>query len=552
MTLTLLLLFVVLALAALAGSASTQDRGVRYGLFALAPVLLVVGVLASSVRFVAADEVGIVTKNALGPQLTDGRIVATGGEMGVQAQVLSPGWHLGYWPFLYDVDSVPLVEIESGEVGLVESRDGTPLDRGQLYAPEVENAEFKRMVENATYFLTDGGGRKGPQSNVLTPGRYRINTELFKVRNVSATEVPEAAVAVLKANFGEAPSLEVVPSPNSPPVMLAGENERGVRAETLPPGTYPINPEAYTISIVSNEVRILYFTEGRARSGPDEQKEITVRTSDGFTFPVDVRVEYRIDPSNAPVVVAKLGNDQQNVVGPLNSSVRAIFRNNAENVKALDYVQQRSSQERQSLEMLQNEMEERGVSITAVRIGDVGTDDPDLQPLLKTQTDREIALQEQLTFQEQQRAAEQKKQLTRTEQEAEEERRLATASYEVQIAEQEKDRRLIAAQAEAEAIRIEADGRAEAFRLVADEIGAGNAALVELLKIIGESGIEITPRVMVVGDRGAGGTGGGSSDETTVALIGTMLESMVQQDAGRSAAARRAATAEKDESAPQN
>jgi uncharacterized membrane protein YqiK len=202
--------------------------------------------------------------------------------------------------------------------------------------------------------------------------------------------------------------------------------------------------------------------------------------------------------------------------------------------------------------MLQNEMEERGVSITAVRIGDVGTDDPDLQPLLKTQTDREIALQEQLTFQEQQRAAEQKKQLTRTEQEAEEERRLATASYEVQIAEQEKDRRLIAAQAEAEAIRIEADGRAEAFRLVADEIGAGNAALVELLKIIGESGIEITPRVMVVGDRGAGGTGGGSSDETTVALIGTMLESMVQQDAGRSAAARRAANAEKDESAPQN
>jgi len=539
MTLTLLLLFVVLALAALAGSASTQDRTVRIGLLALAPILLVVGVLASSVRFVAADEVGIVTRNALGPQLTDGRIVATAGEMGVQAEVLSPGWHLGYWPFLFDVDSVPLVQIESGEVGLVEAVDGTPLDRGQLFAPEVDNAEFKRMVESGTYFLTDGNGRKGPQSNVLTPGRYRINTELFKVRNVSSTQVPEAAVAVLKANFGESPSLEVVPSPDSPPVMLAGENERGVRAETLPPGTYPINPEAYTISIVSNEVRILYFTEGRARSGPDEQKEITVRTSDGFTFPVDVRVEYRIDPSNAPVVIAKLGNDQQNVVAPLNSSVRAIFRNNAENVKALDYVQQRSSQERQSLEMLQNEMEERGVSITAVRIGDVGTDDPDLQPLLKTQTDREIALQEQLTFQEQQRAAEQKKQLTRTEQEAEEERRLATASYEVQIAEQEKDRRLIAAAAEAEAIRIEADGRAEAFRLVADEIGAGNAALVELLKIIGDSGIEITPRVMVVGDRGgSGGAGGGSVDDTTVALIGTMLESMLERNTTSGVGAR--------------
>ena len=126
--------------------------------------------------------------------------------------------------------------------------------------------------------------------------------------------------------------------------MLAGENERGVRAAPLPPGTYPINPEAYTVSIVSNEVRILYFTEGRAKEGTDEQKEITVRTSDGFTFPVDVRVEYVIEPDSAPVVIAKLGNDQDNVVGPLNSSVRAIFRNNAESMKALDYVQQRSQQ----------------------------------------------------------------------------------------------------------------------------------------------------------------------------------------------------------------
>ena len=169
----------------------------------------------------------------------------------------------------------------------------------------------------------------------------------------------------------------------------------------------------------------------------------------------------------------------------------------------------------------------RGVTITAVRIGDVGTDDPDLQPLLKTQTDREIALQEQLTFQEQERAAEQKKRLTRTEQEAEEERRLATASYEVKIAEQAKEQRLIKATAEAEAIRIEADGRAEAFRLVAAEIGSGNAALVELLKIIGERGIEITPRVMVVGDRGEASAQSGE----TVALIGTMLDAMVDKQA---------------------
>ncbi|MGA1467201.1 MAG: SPFH domain-containing protein [Phycisphaerales bacterium] len=533
MSILLLLVFVALGLACLVASATVPQRAMKALLLVLAPVLVAVGVIASSVQFVGASEVGIVTKNAFGPRLDGGRIIATDGEMGVQAEVLSPGWHFGYWPLVYDVETTNLVEVKSGEVGLVESRDGVPLDRGQLFAPEVENAEFKRMVEDARHFLGEGAGRKGPQSNVLTPGRYRINTALFNVRSVPSIKVPEAAVAVLKANFGEPPSLEVVPAPGSEPVMLAGQNERGVRAEPLPPGTYPINPEAYTVSIVSNEVRILYFTEGRAREGTDEQKEITVRTSDGFTFPVDVRVEYMIEPENAPVVIAKLGDDQEKVVAPLNSSVRAIFRNNAESVKALDYVQQRSQQESQSLAMLQGEMAERGVTITAVRIGDVGTDDPDLQPLLKTQTDREIALQEQLTFQEQQRAAEQKKMLTRTEQEAEEERRLAPASYQVKIAEQEKERRLIEAAAEAEAIRIEADGRSEAFRLVANEIGSGNAALVELLKIIGERQIEITPRVMVVGERGAGAAQSGE----TVALIGTMLDAMVDKQAPNSGTA---------------
>ena len=58
--------------------------------------------------------------------------------------------------------------------------------------------------------------------------------------------------------------------------------------------------------------------------------------------------------------------------------------------------------------------------------------------------------------------------------------------------------------------------------MIAAQIGAGNAALVEVLKIVGESAIEITPRVMVVG-----GDGGGTNGETT-ALIGTMLHTMMQ------------------------
>ena len=530
MALTIVVLGLLLALTALAGAFYATDKYIRIGLIVAAGLIVVFALVFSSIRFVPADRVGIVTKNALGPKLTDGRIIATEGEMGVQAEVLPPGWHTGYWPVLFDVRTVPLTEVETGQVGLVESRDGVPLDQNQLFAPEVSPEEFKQMVEDASHFLTEAGGRKGPQSNVLTPGKYRINTELFKIETVDATEVPNASVAVLKANFGDDPTVETMVVEDEPPVLLAGPNERGVRREVRPPGKYPLNPDAYKVEIVSNKVRILYFTAGRATDGPDEQREITVRTSDGFTFPVDVRVQYRIDPEKAPIVIAKLGDDRESLVDPLNSAVRAIFRNNAEDMKALDYVQQRSQQESQSLAMLQEEMKKLGVTVVAVRIGDVGTDDPDLAPLLKTQTDREIAVQEQITFQEQQKAAEQKKELTRTEQEAEEEKRLATASYEVQIAEQDKQRRLIQAEAEAEALRVEAEGRAEAFRLVAEQIGPSNAALVELLQIIGEDGIEITPRVMVSGDRGMrGGEGLDGGSPESVALIGTMLDTMLDR-----------------------
>ena len=206
----------------------------------------------------------------------------------------------------------------------------------------------------------------------------------------------------------------------------------------------------------------------------------------------------------------------------MNSIVRAIFRNNAEAVKALNYVQQRSTQESQSKSMLQDELGRIGVTVTGVRIGDVGNEET-LGTLLKTQTDREIAVQEQETFQEQQRAAEQRKQLTKTEQEAEEEKRLATASYEVQIAEKDKEKIIIAAGADAEAVTIKAEAQANAYKLIAEQIGSGNAALVELLKIVGERNISITPRVMVVGQ----GSQSGQNGETT-ALIGTMLDTMMQ------------------------
>ncbi len=500
-----------LAIAVVVGS--RQQPGLRVPAVVAALLIVVASVIFSSVRFVGVSDVGLVVKNAMGPKLPPGRIIAVNGQMGPQAKILPPGWHFGFWPVIYDVEKTRVIQIDEGEVGLITTSDGQPLPPGEIYAPEWTPEEFQGMI-NAEFFLGEGGGFKGPQFSVLTPGKYRLNTRLYQIQTVPVTNIEKATVGVVKANVGDA-----VDTTTDEGIVDRGQ--RGIWRQPLLPQKYYLNTQALEVTVVSTEAQVVRYTKSAAIG---EEQEITVRSSDGFTFPVDVRIEYEVRPRDAALVVARFKGDPERLASRLNSAVRAIFRNNAETVKALDYVQQRSLQESQSLAMLAAEMIKVGLSITAVRIGDVG-DEATLGTLLKTQTDREIARQEQETFREQQRAAEQRKALTRTEQEAEEERRLATARYEVQIAGEAKEQRIIEAGADAEAIRIRAEAQAEAYRVVAEQIGPGNAALLELLKIIGENGINITPRVMVIG--GGNGAGGGSSE--TTALIGTMLDTMLSE-----------------------
>ncbi|MEN1681055.1 MAG: SPFH domain-containing protein [Planctomycetota bacterium] len=527
----------LLAFMLVTGAVKAPRNDVRVAALAAAGLCVLAGFTLASFRYVATDAIGLVNKNIAIRSLPAGKILATGGEKGPQAKILGPGWHPWYWPGVYDIDFVQLVKIPEGQVGLLTASDGEPLPEGVIYAPEWNRETFGQML-NAEYFLTTGGGFKGPQTSVLRPGSYRINTKLFQVEMAPITTIEKATVGVVKSNVGDAMSVaaEEEAEQTGRLATLVPKGQRGIWRSPLIPAQYYLNPKALQVTTISTRKQVIRYTDATvAATGEHEESEIIVRTSDGFTFPVDVRVEYEIEPDNAPLLVATVGDDREGIRTVMNSAVRAIFRNNAEGVKALDYVQQRSLQESQSLDMLTQEMAKIGATVTAVRIGDVG-DEQTLGPLLKTQTDREIALQEQETFKEQQRAQEQKKELTRTEQEAEEEKKLATAKYGVQISEQEKERRIIEAEADAEAVRIKAEAQANAYELIAQQIGKGNAALVEVLKVVGESGIGITPRVMVVG----GGEGAqGSRDAETTALIGTMLDSMISRTPEESTPAKR-------------
>ena len=145
---------------------------------------------------VRADEVGILTKKMSGKKLPQGKIIASEGEIGIQADTLMPGL---YWrfPIIWKISKSKVTQIPQGSVGIVESIDGQPLQKGRLLADDIECNSF----QDASAFLNNGG-RKGPQVAMLLPGTYRINTAVFKIEHAPALEVPKEIVGVVVAMDG--------------------------------------------------------------------------------------------------------------------------------------------------------------------------------------------------------------------------------------------------------------------------------------------------------------------------------------------------------------
>src|SRR6187397_3617102 len=85
---------------------------------------------------VGAREIAIKERRYLGAKMPPGRVVATEGEVGIQADVLKPGLHLIRYPFERVERKVPLIEIGADELGVVEAIDGEPMPPGKIFAPD--------------------------------------------------------------------------------------------------------------------------------------------------------------------------------------------------------------------------------------------------------------------------------------------------------------------------------------------------------------------------------------------------------------------------------
>src|SRR5499433_1204679 len=227
-------------------------------IFTVLPVAIIAFVLFVTVVIVVrrifvnvgAREIAIKERRYLGRRMPPGRVVATEGEVGIQADVLKPGLHFIKYPFEKVVRKVPLIEIGSDELGVIEAVDGDPMPPGRIYAPDrAQNAH--NNFQDPIAFLKQGGV-KGIQLRTLPPGLWPIHPYLFRVSIAKATVIPQGKVGVVSATDGGqldpgrllGKAIDGHRNFQDAEQYIASGGQKGPQVDILTPGNYRIHTQS--------------------------------------------------------------------------------------------------------------------------------------------------------------------------------------------------------------------------------------------------------------------------------------------------------------------
>jgi uncharacterized membrane protein YqiK len=294
----------------------------------------------------------------------------------------------------------------------------------------------------------------------------------------------------------------------------------------LDPGKYPLNPYTHKVSNVPTANVVLNWATGKTEAHKLDANlsTITVRSSDGFKFNLDVSQIIHIPRNDAPKVIARFGGMAALVTQVLEPTIGNYFRNAAQSADIIDFLKNRSIRQTEAKQAISAALAEYNVGAVDTLIGDIVPP----EQLMKTLTDRKIAEQERVTYETQRLAQtvrqelEQATALAATQAKVvDAERQVAIAEFAaratVKSAEGEGQAKKINAEADANVLRTVGDAQAaktkavgaaeaEVIRLKIDSMEAGNYAVVQVADALAKSGTKLVPDIVAGGGAGNGGT----------------------------------------------
>jgi len=543
------------AILALHGEAGLQADALAPGLhFWLWPWQFVV----TRQKFITIAEgtIGVVEARD-GQPLKDGRVLArrvecnsfqsarafleNGGERGPQITVIPPGTYR-INTALFSVVAEDVLEIDDNMVGIVTTKEGRALSTGDIAGLEVSG---HNLFQDGQAFV-DAGGFKGLQEQVMLAGRYFINPRFATVEIKQMTMVPIANVGVVIAYVGDT-GVDVT-GDTFKHGNLVRKGQKGVWVEPLDPGKYPINPYTHNVENVPTANVVLNWATGKSEAHNLDKNlsTITVRSSDGFTFNLDVSQIIHIPRADAPKVIARFGSVANLVTQVLEPTIGNYFRNAAQGSDVIDFLKGRQQRQLDAKTRIGAALEEYNVGAVDTLIGDITPPNE----LMKTLTDRKLAEQEKVTYDTQRLAEDTRKELQQAKALADTQARVVDAERGVQIAEfnaksavktaegqaQSKtvnataDANVLTTVGNAEAGKTKAIGTAEAdvIKLKIASMESGNYAGIEIAKALSASGFKLVPDVMV-----AGGAAEGGNSLVSVLLANLIRDGLKRPDTAR-------------------
>lgn len=388
--------------------------------------------------------------------------LTTGGERGPQLAVIPPGTYR-INTSLFAVKLVNVLEIPEGKVGIVTTQDGAPLKTGEIAGREVPAHD---MFQDGEAFIKNGG-TKGLQAQVMLAGSYYVNPNFASVELADMTEVPIGHAGVVIAFVGDEGA--DVTGEGFKHGNMVKRGERGVWVEPLDPGKYPINPKTNHVVNVPTTNVVLNWATGKTEAHKLDAKlsTITVRSSDGFTFNLDVSQIIHIPRSSAPKVIARFGSMDNLVTQVLEPTIGNYFRNAAQKSDAISFLNERTQRQEEARQHIQRALEQYDVQAVDTLIGDIVPP----ESLMKTLTDRKLAEQQRITYETQREAETTRQQLEQSRALANTQAQVVDAERSVQIADFHAQSAVKKARGEAEAKTTAATADAS----VRQQIGAADA-----------------------------------------------------------------------------
>ncbi len=531
---------------ALNGEAGVQADTLAPGLhFALWPWQYTVAV----VGFINIPDgkLGIVTARD-GASIPTGRVLArrvdcdsfqnarlflvNGGQRGPQIAIIPPGSYRVNTS-LFTVVATDALEIEDGKVGIVTTKDGATLAAGEIAGSTIAGHQ---SFQDGEAFVS-AGGFKGLQEQVMLAGRYFVNPEFISVEEVPLTEVPIAHAGVVIAYVG--PAGADITGQDFKHGNLVEKGKKGVWAEPLDPGRYPINPRTHKVENVPTANVVLNWATGKSEAHKLDEKlsTITVRSGDGFKFNLDVSQIIHIPRNDAPKVIARFGSMLSLVTQVLEPTIGNYFRNAAQGSDVIQFLKSRTARQQEARQSIAAALSEYNVGAVDTLIGDISPP----EDLMKTLTSRKLAEQEQITYETQRQAEIVRKELEQAKAQAATQANVVNSERGVQIAEFQASAAVKTAEGAARSKRIvaEADanvtqlnGAAEAGKILqigtseatvikqkADAISSDSYVSIEVAKALASSG-KLVPDIM------ASGSGGGSSTLVEMLMASIVKDSL--------------------------